>query len=65
MKIKEMGLPEGHPEKDGVLVNLAELPTEVKRRLAARGATGVDAIVNGVDQLKTDAAPPKTGDDGI
>ena len=65
VKIKEMGLPEGHPEKDGVLVNLAELPSEVKSRLAARGSIGVDAIVNGVGQLKTDAEPPKTGDDGI
>ncbi|KJY02475.1 histidyl-trna synthetase like protein [Zymoseptoria brevis] len=32
-KVKEMGLPEGHPEKDGVEVQLDGLADEVKRRL--------------------------------
>ena len=35
-KIKEMGLPEGHPEKDGVLVLLADLVPEVRKRLKGR-----------------------------
>jgi histidyl-tRNA synthetase len=39
VKIKEMGLPEGHPEKDGVLVELKDLTAEVKRRLAMKGET--------------------------
>jgi histidyl-tRNA synthetase len=39
VKIKEMGLPEGHAEKDGILVEIAELPVEVKRRLARKAAT--------------------------
>jgi len=32
-KIKENGLREGHPEKDGVLVDLDQLVPELKRRL--------------------------------
>lgn len=38
-KIKEMGLPEGHPEKDGIMVNLADLAVEVKKRLAKKAGT--------------------------
>ena len=33
VKIKEMGLQEGHPEKEGVLVNLSDLVAEVKARI--------------------------------
>lgn len=33
VKIKEMGLPEGHPDKDGVLIEKAKLVEEVKKRL--------------------------------
>lgn len=36
VKIKEMGLPEGHPEKDGIDVSLESLPQEVKQRVAAK-----------------------------
>jgi histidyl-tRNA synthetase len=39
VKIKEMGLPDGHPDKDGVLVNISELPVEVKKRLAKKAGT--------------------------
>jgi histidyl-tRNA synthetase len=39
VKIKEMGLPEGHPEKDGVLVEMKDLTAEVKRRLALKAET--------------------------
>ena len=37
-----MGLPEGHPEKDGVPVNLSDLVSEVKKRLAAKARAGED-----------------------
>ncbi|TGZ84144.1 histidyl-tRNA synthetase [Ascodesmis nigricans] len=37
VKVKELGLPEGHPEKDGVEVKLVDLPQEVKKRIAQRG----------------------------
>lgn len=33
VKIKELGLPEGHPEKDGVMVNKTDLVQEVRLRL--------------------------------
>ncbi|KAE8445035.1 Cytoplasmic and mitochondrial histidine tRNA synthetase, partial [Mollisiaceae sp. DMI_Dod_QoI] len=33
VKIKQMGLPEGDPEKEGVLVNLSDIVPELKRRL--------------------------------
>lgn len=33
VKIKEMGLSDGHPEKEGVLVDLANVAEEVKYRL--------------------------------
>jgi histidyl-tRNA synthetase len=33
VKIKEMGLRDGHPEKEGVLVNLSDLVAEVKQRI--------------------------------
>ncbi|KAF2085649.1 histidyl-tRNA synthetase [Saccharata proteae CBS 121410] len=44
VKIKEMGLKEGHPEKDGVLVEKVNLVNEVRRRLEDfnRRASGVD-----------------------
>lgn len=33
VKIKEMGLRDGHPEKEGVLVNLDDLVAEVRQRI--------------------------------
>lgn len=33
VKIKEMGLSDDHPEKEGVLVNLADIAQEMKQRL--------------------------------
>ena len=39
VKIKEMGLPEGDPTKDGVLVDIANLTSEVRRRLAMKAET--------------------------
>lgn len=39
VKIKEMGLPEGHPEKEGVLVSLDDLVTEVKERISRKAKT--------------------------
>lgn len=45
VKIKEMGLPEGHPEKDGALVNLSDLVDEVKKRISRKQETE-DMIVS-------------------
>lgn len=33
VKIKENGLREGHPEKEGVLVNVSDLVSEIQHRL--------------------------------
>ncbi|KAI9834755.1 MAG: Cytoplasmic and mitochondrial histidine tRNA synthetase [Sarea resinae] len=33
VKIKEMGLPEGHPEKDGILIDVKDLVKQVGERL--------------------------------
>jgi len=38
VKLKEMGLPDGHPEKDGVLVGREELVEVVRRKLEAYGS---------------------------
>jgi len=36
VRVKEMGLPDGHPEKEGVLVKITNLAAEVSRRVDAR-----------------------------
>ena len=46
VKIKEMGLPPGHPDKDGVLVDLARLEEEVQERIRARDEKSVAAAVD-------------------
>lgn len=38
-----MGLEEGHPEKEGVLVDLASLVTEVKSRFSRKNG-GVEGL---------------------
>lgn len=49
VKIKEMGLPEGHPEKDGVLIDQAKLVEEVKKRLQAFGqSSGLESSVEAI-----------------
>lgn len=47
-KIKELGLPEGHAEKDGVLINMADLENEVKRRISQQGNDGLADSVNAI-----------------
>ena len=41
VRIKEMGLPEGHPEKEGVEVELASLVSELKSRLSQKASGAV------------------------
>ncbi|EON97946.1 putative histidyl-trna synthetase protein [Phaeoacremonium minimum UCRPA7] len=36
VRLKEMGLREGHPEKDGVLIPLVDAAVEIKQRLARK-----------------------------
>ena len=51
-KIKELGLPDGHPEKDGVLIDMADLEEQVKTRIGRSGSTG--ALANGVNGISLD-----------
>ena len=60
-KIKEMGLPEGHAEKDGVLVNMDNLEAEVLRRIGRPGVTA--SLADGVNGMSLEQAAreqPKT-----
>ncbi|EFQ98628.1 histidyl-tRNA synthetase [Nannizzia gypsea CBS 118893] len=44
VRVKEMGLPDGHPEKEGLLVDIASLTTEIKQRLEKKAnESGVPA----------------------
>ena len=45
VRVKEMGLDAGHPEKDGVLVDLGALVGEVKSRLARKKGGDVEGLV--------------------
>lgn len=47
VRVKEMGLRDGHPEKEGVLVNLDDLVAEVRQRIKRRST---------IDQLAQEAA---------
>lgn len=68
VKIKEMGLREGHPEKEGVLVDLSDLVDEVRKRLQrkrelddmTRQAEGL-RVVHGI---KNDESPAHATADG-
>ncbi|KAI9679994.1 MAG: Cytoplasmic and mitochondrial histidine tRNA synthetase [Caeruleum heppii] len=51
VKVKEMGLPEGHAEKDGVLVEVERLVEVVKERL--RRKRDVEGVVEGVGGFST------------
>lgn len=53
-RIKEMGLPDGHAEKDGVLVELANLEEEVKQRINSRG--GNASLAQRLNGLSVDEA---------
>lgn len=50
VKIKEMGLRDGHPEKEGVLVDLADLVAEVRQRL--RRKAELDAVTQRAEALR-------------
>lgn len=56
VKIKEMGLPDGHPEKEGVLVDLASLVDELKPRIAKKNreinGAGVSEVARQMESVK-------------
>ncbi|KAL8714817.1 MAG: hypothetical protein Q9220_001330 [cf. Caloplaca sp. 1 TL-2023] len=51
VKIKELGLPEGHAEKDGVMVNKPDLAQEVRSRLERQRQSETDAVTTAMDAL--------------
>jgi len=65
VKIKEMGLQDGHPEKEGILVDQKDMVAEVKARLqrkkeldqVAQQAEGLKVV----DGIKGDEATPGQG----
>ena len=61
-KIKEMGLSNEHPEKEGVMVEMAYLEDEMRKRIGRRGRGA--ALLNGVNGLSLEEEAreaPKTG----
>jgi histidyl-tRNA synthetase len=50
VRIKELGLQKGHPEKDGVLVDESDVVLEVKNRL--RRISQLDAITSQAEGLR-------------
>jgi histidyl-tRNA synthetase len=50
VKIKEMGLQDGHPEKEGVLVTLDEMAKEMKVRLQRKRE--LDAMTTQAEGLR-------------
>ena len=44
VRIKEMGLPDGHPEKEGVEVALASLVPELQSRLAQKESGAISSL---------------------
>jgi len=51
VKIKEMGLPDGHAEKDGVMVDTTDLVAEVRERI--RKKTDSDRLAESVNGLNS------------
>ena len=70
VRVKEMGLEEGHREKDGVLVKMGELVGDVRGRLdrkrreveEGKGVGEGNEVVKSMKELTVDG---KTGDDGV
>jgi histidyl-tRNA synthetase len=55
VKVKELGLPEGHPEKDGVLVDLSGLATDVRKRLERKEkGHSVEEVAETVKELSVE-----------
>ena len=53
-KIKEMGLPEGHAEKDGVLIDMVNLESEVRTRIRRQGNSAI--LADGVNGMSLEEA---------
>lgn len=56
VKLKELGLPEGHPEKEGVTVSLENLAEEVRKRTGHQSLSKVQALQEATAGLTLDGA---------
>ncbi|KAK0515987.1 hypothetical protein JMJ35_002021 [Cladonia borealis] len=72
VRVKEMGLEEGHGEKDGVVVKMEGLVGEVRGRLERKrrereggDGDGEGEVVDSMRELKVEDRERKTGDDGV
>lgn len=61
VRVKEMGLPDGHPEKEGVLVKIDNLAEEVVRRVEMKRVVGTTEGLNiAEDGRNPDTSRPAT-----
>lgn len=61
VKIKEMGLPEGHPDKNGVDVELVNLVDEMKKRITTKKeqeSNKVSVLADDVAKVVLDGEKP-------
>ena len=67
VKIKELGVADDHPEKEGVLVLLSDLAKEVKERLGRKfqGGGTEDSTNQANGSSPGDGIQVKTSDDGV
>ena len=65
VKIKEMGLPEGHPEKDGVMVETNDLVMEVRTKIKKKWQDEDVEVADRINGLSTMETTEKTEDDGV
>ena len=67
VRIKEMGLKEGHPEKGGVLVDFDTVAAEVRQRLDSRKKAEAEArdaeLVTKVEELAVGGAMEEEKED--
>lgn len=52
VRIKQLGLPEGHAEKDGFLVNMDDMVSEVRKTLAKVEAETVNGVAEKLSDIK-------------
>jgi histidyl-tRNA synthetase len=51
-----MGLPEGHPEKEGVSVDISNLVDEIKRRIEQKNKGAETSTVTATDAVESTTA---------
>ena len=65
VRVKELGLPDGHPEKDGVLVAIESLVSEVRRRLTRKQSLAEEAAAEGNGATEEDQQQQQQQEGGV